>query len=286
MSDQDQPVLHRPFLNPYGRSGMFTDTDVKILHFLWRWKLARATDLQFFEGEHAPLSTIYQRTRRLSERKFIEPIHEQNRQPTWWQLSKKGFQAIRESLGDLKEEGCLTASCLHDQLVLAFHLGELARLRFPGVTFVTEQELKRKDQDLYPEWVPKLKDRRPDGFTRILTPERSWIVAIEVETSDKAQSRLYSQMRSYAYCKEVDYVLWLTGTPLIRDRLRQAMKFYQDRNPDPHRFVDLMDFIRAGWKAPLLQDDGSRFLLPEKNVGCLVGFFEGLSQGLQRDNPR
>ena len=279
MKTQDAPVLRRPFRNSFGCVGMFTDLDVRILHFLWRWKLARSCDLELCEGTPAPIATVYHRVGRRHARKFIEPIACQGRRPVWWQLTKKGFFSIRESLGDLGEEGFLTANPFHDQCVLAFQLGEFAKGRYPGVSFFTEQELRRLSHEQYLPWVPQLIGHRPDGFTKIQTEAETRIFAIEVELSDKKMGRFESAMFSYGTSRGFDHVLWLTSAALIRERLIRAKTAVGDETADVHLFVDFDDFKKFGWGAPVRCEQleaGSS--LPE-NTQSLLGFYKGIAKG-------
>jgi hypothetical protein len=66
----------------------------------------------------------YQALTRLEELKLIQCHQEARSHFSFWELNKRGFQTIREPLGELKEEGFLSENVWHDLNVVAFHLGE------------------------------------------------------------------------------------------------------------------------------------------------------------------
>lgn len=234
-----------------GREFLLSDRDSDILEFLWKWKLASTATIHEAIGRPNTAYSTYKALERLEKSEFIESITNQKHRFTVWQLAEPGFDAIREDLGELKEEGFLSEYPWHDRNVVAFQLGEWATYRFPMVAHFTEQELRRRPPDYYPEWAPKIGDHRSDGYTRITTDKKSWVLSYEVELSAKSRVIYESVIRFYRAYRSLDRVLWLVGTPYVLSQILAAKTAMRDPQDNYHLFVDLAQYQRQGWDAPV-----------------------------------
>ncbi len=156
---------------PKGRRGpsvWLTPRDLLFLQYIWRWKIASTASVHEAVNQTATPYTTYKTLARLEQNGFIESRFEFAERFYVWQLTERGFHAIKSYLGELKEDGYLSEKYRHDRLVQAFQLGEWATHQFPNVTFCTEQEMRRREVTDYPDWVPQTTDHRSDGYTRIM----------------------------------------------------------------------------------------------------------------------
>lgn len=229
-----------------------SDRDRSILLFLWRWKVftSAALTLKFFEG-----STIvaYNRLRLLEKAGFIRSVVcDQGNKNVVWTLDRLGFLFVRQYLPSLKEEGYASEAPLHDLISAAFHLGEWIAELPEGVELVTEQELRRNEPQNYPDWVPDLSGRRPDGLWLIPAPESKKIFALETEITRK-NPKDYGPIASFYRDQPlIARVFWLTNSLSQARRLHLE---FEKVTPDrylKHNFLTFDDFRLSGWNAPIV----------------------------------
>lgn len=267
---QDRPRPRRR-KNFSGDVQILTDRDVAVLDFLWRWKLATTSTLHEVIGRpNSPYST-FKALERMERQEFIECFWNVRRKFKTWQLTDKGFETIREDLGELKEEGFLSENHWHDCNVLAFQLGEWSTLRFPVVTHFTEQELRRRSRDYYPEWVPNTGEHRADGYTRIEGAKKAWVLAYEVELWAKSTAIYESLIRYYRMHRGLDLVYWLIGDPEVKKQILRAKTCVRDPEDNYHLFVDIGQYQAKGWDAPVTNSRSETLFTIRENTRGLLG---------------
>jgi hypothetical protein len=237
-----------------GRPNSLTDRDKKILRFLWNWKIASSTSIHVATRELGSPYSTYKNLVRLEKSGLIESRHHLFEDFHVWTLSEIGFTAIRGSLGDLKEEGYLSENHPHDRLCLAFQLGEWAALRFPQVSHFTEQDLRRREVDDFPEWVPQSLSHRADGYTRIIGDANTVTFAYEIELSAKNVQKYESVVRFYQSESKVARVIWLVGSKEVLDAVLRAKERTREGSTNFHVFVHLADFQQNGWDASVFNE--------------------------------
>ncbi|MBX3039552.1 MAG: hypothetical protein KF789_02440 [Bdellovibrionaceae bacterium] len=261
-------------------SGFFmSDRDRKILHFLWKWKLASTASIhEAVCRPQTPYST-YKALERLAKNKFIqtEDTFEQNFSS--WVLTDRGFESIRRSLGDLAEEGYKSENHWHDRNIVAFQLGEWATHQLPIVSFFTEQEMRRRSVECYPHWVPKTKDHRPDGYTRIKTDEGDLVLAMEVELWLKALSVYETTLKFYQLMRGVHRVYWLAGSESVKEQILRARDCIKEKTENLHVFVDIDDYIRDGWEAKVTNERSGNLGTFRKTMQEICGDIYGKQLG-------
>ena len=142
--------------------------------------------------------------------------------------------------------------------------------------------MRRYGVENYPTWTPATKEHKPDGYTRIVGVKRAWTIAYEVEISAKSLQRLESVMRFYKQVRAVDRVIWLVGSPEIKDLILRAKACAQDESANYHVFVDLKEFEELGWDAQVSNERSVKlFTLREKYQG-ICGDFAGEMLGFSR----
>jgi hypothetical protein len=251
---------------------VLSERDCATLDFLWRWKVGTTATLHAaIGGNRSPYAT-YQALIRLERMKFIQSVQDLRSRYSYWELTKKGFQTIRESLKDLKEKGFKSENPWHDLNVVAFHLGDWAYFPDVPVWFCTEQELRRYSQDNYPEWVPNAGDHRGDGYTRIVHPHaRSWLLSYEVELTAKSISRYESIIRIYRMVHQCDLVYWLVGSDEVKSQILKAKELVRDPKDNFHLFVDHAEYMKSGWKSIVRNSQGEPLFTIEENLWGLLG---------------
>jgi hypothetical protein len=169
-----------------------------------------------------------------------------------WQLSDKGFQYMLEDLGSLESYEYLSRAPFHDSIVNAFHLGYWLYAKPPDVELYTEQELNANFFTHYPNWVPKSKAHRPDGYTLINNGSNKNVFAIEVELHQKTIDRYKMACDFYDERDEVLHVLWLVKGSANIKKIQESFGKRNQRRKDCHLFFDFDDFKINSWDTKVL----------------------------------
>lgn len=258
----------------FGRSGrrfFTTERDKAVLRFLWKWKLASTASLHEAVGRpNSPYST-YKVLERLARHKYVEVKECDDDRSMPWQLTLKGFESIRNVMGDLCEEGYLSENHWHDRNVMAFQLGEWSTHQLPIVNHFTEQEMRRRLVDYYPPWVPQIKDHRADGYTKITTEKGDVVLAYEVELWAKSLAIYESTLRFYKLIRNLNRVYWLIGDPLVKDQLLRAKNCVHDDSNNFHVFIDLKEYLDVGWDARVTNERSETLFTIRENMQELCG---------------
>ena len=275
----------RGSLRQRGPPFMLTDRDRAIMLYIWKWKIASTSSIHEAINRNSSAYSTYKILDRLEKNSMVECRVNLSERFHVWQLTELGFNAIQERLGELKEDGYLSENHRHDRLVQAFQLGEWATHQYPKVYFFSEQDLRRRAVENYPDWVPKSVDHRPDGYTRIVGRLKSYTMAYEVELSAKSLHKYEATLRFYQSARLVNRVLWLTDSSFTRETILRAKECIRDDSANFHVFVDLSDFVKNGWDAAVTNERSERlFTIREKFQricgeipGELIGKLKGQS---------
>lgn len=223
--------------------------DLPILDFLWRWKLATTATLavRFFEGRK--LNTIYNQLNRIRAGGYIDWRFDAYGQCAYWTLTPLGFAAVCDRLPDLREAGFRSEHVRHDALVTALHIGDWVFGAPPGVSFFSEQQLRRHYPTDYPQWVPRSERHRPDGYWGISKDGNIVTIAIELEINKKGGGFYESVADFYADQGRVHRVLWVVGTGSLASHIQDTIRKTVRERYDIHNFVALADFQKECWMA-------------------------------------
>lgn len=225
------------------------ERDVPLLLFLWKWKVSTPAALtrKFFTT--CSRKTAYNRLLALRYAGLIQMRSDGYGQKFCCTLDKKGFEAIREYLPLLKEEGYKSERVGHDLLLAAFHLGDWFLDTPKTTTLFSEQQLRRLDPAAYPDWIPRSEQHRPDGYTRTQLGDRAATFAIEVELTHKRIDDYVNVAKFYGLFRNVTRVFWLVPRPSMAATLQEHMVQRARSDHNPHDFVLLDDFLKVGWAA-------------------------------------
>lgn len=248
-----------------------TPRDSLILRYIWKWKVASSMSIHVSVNRSMSPYSTYKVLDKLERRGLIASNAHWNERFHIWTLTEKGFYSIRNCFGDLKEEGFGSENQVHDRLVQAFHLGEWAIYQFPIVSLFSEQEMRRIESELYPSWVPRAGDHRPDGYTQISSKNKSWTLAFEVELHAKSLQRYDSLLRYYRILKNVDQVFWLVGSPTIKNQILKAKDNIGDNSSNYHVFVDRDHFEKFGWDSVVTNERSENLFTMRENFQEICG---------------
>lgn len=226
-----------------------TERDLLILRFLWRWKLATTATLsaRFFPKQQ--VVTCYNRLVDLRRAGLIEQRPDERLQNYYWMLTKRGFLASIDSIPERKEDGYKSEYIAHDAMVMALHLGEWLLEAPSGVRFYSEQQLRRHESDVYPAWIPKSEEHRPDGYWGFTIQNKIVPAAIEVEMNRKSTAEYEKVADFYSRHKDIGRVIWITPSEKTAIRIQKAMGDGSTSRPEIHNYVDLHQFKELGWFA-------------------------------------
>jgi hypothetical protein len=270
-NDLDRFLPPKHVSNFGGGAFHLSPRDIEMLDYIWKWKIPSSASIHEAVGRpNTPYST-FKALERLVAFKYIECVPNDRYQFKSWVLTETGFEAIRESLGGIKEDGYLSEYPWHDRNVLAFHMGEWSTYRFPVVKHFSEQELRRYPDAVYPEWVPRIPEHRSDGYSQIQGEKRSWLVAYEVELSAKAVHIYNSIIQQYRRNRDIDRVYWLVGDPYVKDRIIQAKTNVKDEQDNYHVFVDRALYQAKGWDAVMTNCKSETLTSLRENYRGMLG---------------
>ena len=228
------------------------DREVRILIFLWKWKLvsnAALASKRFFPN--AGQVRAYNRLLDMRHADLIEFRYDGKLQNFAWTLSKKGFSAIREYLPELREEGFKSENFEHDLLVTMFHLGDWLIEHPNNLHVFTEQELRRLAFHEYPAWVPRTDLHRPDGYFGFTDGDKVISVAVEIEFNRKAPVAYEGVGEFYSDLPDVHRVIWLVPNIDSAKRIQKKIKESVPTRNNIHNFVLINDFRKQGWQSPI-----------------------------------
>ncbi len=254
-----------------GSSEYLTPRDSKILNYLWRWKIASSMSIHEAINKISSQYSTYKILDKLERSGFIGSYFDYEERFYVWQLTSKGFAVIRKKFDELAEEGFLSENPNHDRLVQAFHLGEWSTYHSPHAIFWTEQEMRRFDVADYPEWVPKSKEHRPDGYTRVVGHKKVYTFAFEVELSTKRISKYEATMQFYKHARQVNRVYWLVDHNYTREQILKAKICVNDESFNYHVFIDLEDFKKNGWDAMITNERSEKVHTLRENMQEVCG---------------
>lgn len=231
---------------------ILSDTrEVPLLHFLWKWKVSTTAALTKKFFPNCKGKTAYNRLLALRHAGLIRVSSDGQGQKFICSLGRKGFEAIKEGLPLMKEEGFKSEHMGHDVLVSAFHLGEWLLEKPESTTLFSEQQLRRMYSDMYPAWIPRSDVHRPDGYTQTLLGDRLTTIAFEVELSNKRDPDYLKIAEFYENYPKIEKILWLVPRLSTAQTIQEKMDHVFHGVPSPHQFILLEEFTNLGWHSEI-----------------------------------
>jgi len=228
-----------------------TDRCERILRFLWQWKIATTATIAKIFFPETSIEACYRRLKRLEKGRFIQIRTWKGATGFVWSLDEEGFGIVSRRFPNGSESGYLSECPIHDLVVLSAHLGDWAHQIPEGWQLCTEQQMRRIPKEFQPEWVPKSKIHRPDGFWYYRNGSGSRLVALEVELSRKSAAEYESTARYYQLDTKVSQVIWVTGPAVNPENIQKRIHKIIGIRSNPHSFVKLDDLIFRHWQSPV-----------------------------------
>ena len=226
-----------------------TERDIRILKFLWRWKLISesAIAVKFFPDLHP--GTAYNRMRELQLAGLTEKRADVKVRHFYWTLTQNGFNTIADDITGLGERGFASEHIRHDALATALHLGDwLVELGNISGIF-SEQQLRRVRLEDYPSWVPKSEKHRPDGYWGFACESGIKPVALEMELTIKSTREYEDIVYFYDSEQRISRVLWVVSSRGTAERIKKCFLKVVRKSNGVHSFVLLEHFLESCWNA-------------------------------------
>ncbi|MCX6117348.1 MAG: hypothetical protein NT027_07400 [Proteobacteria bacterium] len=255
----------------------------EILAFLWKWKVSTTAALSARFFANLVPHSAYKRLRYLEKLGLIQSGNERYLRKVTWTLTADGFKSIVHYLPALKEQGYKSEYIHHDSIVSAIHIGDVLINPNTGLQLLSEQQLRRYHADSLPDWAPKSKLHRPDGYWfRPNERAEPLLVALEVELSTKVSDAYQSIARFYARNQNIGHIVWVCDNKSFAKRLLENLKAGEPLAGKTHSVFILCDIEAHGWAATAkigaqngksLRDllGCEPILRPEENLGKSVG---------------
>ena len=215
--------------------------DIKLLKFLWKWKVSTSMALSKKFYPHKNLRRAYERLKVLEKAAFIQSHREIKGEKFIWTLAKKGFLTIEHHLGELKQQGFLPLSPGHDLLCAAVLQAESVD---DWVSLVTDQELLRSHTpgiELYSSF------HRADGYWVF----ENDVVALEVQISSQKTKDFHLVALFYANIPTVHAILWVLSKITMAKGIYTGLSDAKEKGIERHQFVSFESFFESGWDAEI-----------------------------------
>ncbi len=243
---------------------MLSDFDVRLLYFLWKWKVSTTAALSARFYPHKNARRAYNRLLVLEKADLIQSRADIRGERFLWTLTREGYRRIRHQLpSEMAEEGFESKALGHDLLCSAVLAGDWLLTKTPeGLIRVTDQELSRLKKK---DWPIHLKDEdswsgekphRSDGYWAYQGTQK--IIALEVQISRQKLKDYEKVGNFYRDQKVIETVLWVVErismsssimTALRRDRYGLGESV--ENSAKKHNFVSFENFFQNGYEAQI-----------------------------------
>ena len=215
--------------------------DIKLLHYLWKWKVGTSLAISQLFYPLKKLRRGYERLRTLEQAAFIKSHREIKGEKFIWTLATKGFLTIQHELPDLKQAGFLPLSPGHDLLSAAvLQAGDVD----DSVTLLTDQELLRANT---PHSYLSDSLHRADGYW----VSENFLVALEVQISSQKTKDYRHVARFYSELPDLRAVLWVLSKITMAKAIFTGLSEAKGKGTQKHQFIGFDSFFENGWDAEI-----------------------------------
>jgi hypothetical protein len=199
------------------------------------------------------MSSCYQRLNLLEKNRYIDSFCSIDAKNWFWQLTDKSFKLLKLKDLHLEQVGFKSEHKYHDLLVTLFHLGLWNTFQNENSDIFTEQELRRVNLESFPDWVPRTRMHRPDGWlkTNLDLKDNSALIAIEVELNLKERSSYESLGEHYSDYLGVGRVLWVVRTETDAKFIYKNLQLKSYTKASEHSFIILSQWRNHLWQTPI-----------------------------------
>lgn len=184
--------------------------------------------------------------------KHLEVNHAKRGKIQYWTLTNLGYEAIEDLLPPLKEKGFKSESPIHDLYTNAIQLADYNFLIQNKIKVYTEQELRRIDLASYPTIIPRTDRHRPDGYWVLNSENKTELISIELELSQKSNDSYESTGDFYSDYEQIKQILWIVSRKGMIPGMKANLNKSHNSNGLCHNFILLTDFFKNGWQTKIL----------------------------------
>jgi len=222
-------------------NAVLSGDDLKLLRYLWKWKVGTSLFLCERFYPHKNPRRGYERLRALEKAAFIKSHREIKGEKFIWTLSPKGFLTIEHDLPELKQAGFLPLSPGHDLLCAAVLQ---AGSNGDSVTLLTDQELLRVNT---PHSYLSGSFHRADGYW----VGENDVVALEVQISSQKTKDYHHVAYFYSEIPNLKAVLWVLAKITMAKGIYTGLSDAKVKGIEKHQFIGFDSFFESGWDAEI-----------------------------------
>ncbi len=228
--------------------------DIKVLNFLWTWKVASQQMLIFIGYPTKSPWWAYKAIKQLAREAYIQALPRgKYLDQEVWTLTPLGFEVVLMDRDDIVEYRFKPHAPAHDYLATCLQLGDLWTSSWDKV-FFTEQMLASLRPSNFPKNYAKADGHVPDGVTNLRHGLRDLAIGYEVDLNLKDMERYRKTFDYYDRLENVAVVFWLVRNDWILNRLVQMLNenTYGRLDRGFFAFIKLDDFQKNLWDAKIL----------------------------------
>jgi hypothetical protein len=230
-----------------------SSSDVELLHFLWRWKVATTSLLKEFIYPKKSFWWVYKSIRQLKAEKLIELLPRGKRlEQELWALTDRGFELVLQDRDDIDKYRYRVHAPAHDYLATCLQLGEFWHLPF-DYSFHTEQMMSSLSDSNLHKRVNERHEHIPDGATFLFANGKEALICYEVDLTLKDEDRYNKTHTFYELGAKPDLIVWLVSESWILNRIAGILSKQSlhglGETYDQTAFVLLDDFKQNVWNA-------------------------------------
>jgi hypothetical protein len=252
---------------PKKKRAVLSDDDIRLLSFLWKWKVSTTAALAARFYPHKNLRRAYNRLLVLEKTGIIQSRADIRGERYLWTLTREGYRRIRHTLpSELEEEGFESKALGHDLLCSAVLAGDWLLLKTPpDLIRVTEQQLSRlkKTDRAMPDYEG-YSDHRSDGYWYYKATKK--LIGLEVQIS-RQKIRDYQRVGEfYEENPQIETVLWVVSEISLARSILKGLAGY-GKGTKKHNFVSFDNFFKNGYEA-LIEEGEMKGLLSIHQLLC------------------
>lgn len=228
--------------------------DIKVLNFLWTWKVASQQMLILIGYPNKSPWWAYKAIKQLQKEKYIQALPRgKYLDQEVWTLTHLGFEIVLMDRDDIVEYRFKPHAPAHDYLATCLQLGDLWTSSWDKVYF-TEQMLASLRPSNFPKNYVNDDGHVPDGITMLQHGLKDLAIGYEVDLNLKDVDRYKKTFDYYDRLENVAVVFWLVRNDWILNRLVQMLKenTYGRRDRGFFAFIKLDDFQKNLWDSKVL----------------------------------
>lgn len=237
-----------------------SEQDERFLLELWKWKLLTTTAIHSLIYRERSIYRTYVKLLYFEKQGLIQSIRSPNHDASVWHLNERGFNFIKGHFAKMRQEGYKSENRDHDFWVTAIHLGDWINGIPQNCDVFTEQQLRRIENNNFPDWVPSITDHRPDGWwsTNINQSREQSLIALEVELSKKAPEDYKFVGEYYSRLVHPYQVVWVVKSKADINYIFSHLRAGSSTDAREQSFITLDEYLKSQWQSRIVSG---------KNVG-------------------